>query len=154
MLALGVDKEVKLEAISLLGMLGICTYEDIKNKKIEIFSVMIFGIIGILLHILRMTLGIWDILAGMLIGVFMLVISILSSEKMLGKGDSLMVMISGIYLGFWDNLFLLWGSSFLVGIVGIFMFGFKSKGKSLPFAPFLTVMYIFLLVLKGGPVVL
>lgn len=142
-------KEVILESISLLGMLGICTIEDIKNRHVEVLLLLAFGILGIVLHVFRMRVDIWDILAGMLLGGILFVISVLSQER-IGKGDALMVTISGIYLGFWENLILVWGAMLLAGIVGVFMLCLRSRGKSLPFAPFLTIMYIFILILKGG----
>lgn len=138
-----------MQAAGLLGMLGICSYEDIKTRKIGVVAVLLFAIFGV---ISRMILGIPDIkgmIGGMLLGGVLYLAGILFKGS-LGSGDALMVMVSGIYLGFWNNLLLLWIASFFAGILGVGLLLKGKKNKEIPFAPFLLIAYLLLLALGGG----
>lgn len=138
-----------MEEVSLLGMLGLCAYEDIKKKQIRAVTVLLFGILGFIFHILNMKMDILNILGGMLVGAVLFIVSILSGEQ-IGKGDALMLTISGIYLGLWGNLILLWGSAFTLGLVGIGCNIFNKRTRALPLAPFLLIVYILILLTKEG----
>lgn len=138
-----------METIGLLGMLSICTYEDIKWRRIEIVSVLGFAVLGFIMHLFRMQIELLDIFGGMLIGVVLLVISVYSGE-MIGKGDALIVLVSGIYIGFWNNLILVWGASVLAGVFGLIYIIKGHRKKELPFVPFLLSVYILILILNGG----
>ena len=138
-----------MEAISLLGMLSICTYEDIRWRRIEIVSVLGFAVLGFVMHLFRMQINLADMLGGMLIGVVLLAIS-LYTEEIIGKGDALIVLVSGIYIGFWNNLILVWGASILAGIFGVVYIVKGQRKKEIPFVPFLLSVYILILLLNGG----
>ncbi len=142
------DKGDCMEAASLLGMLVLCAYEDIKKKQIRVITVLVFGILGLVFHMLNMEMDIWNILGGMLVGAILFLVSILSREQ-IGKGDALMLTISGIYLGLFGNLILLWGATFILGLAGIGCRAFNKKVRSLPFAPFLLLVYILILLAEG-----
>lgn len=138
-----------MQAAGLLSMLGICSYEDIKTKKIGVVVVLMFAIFGV---INRLVLGIPDIkgmVGGMLLGGALFLAGLLFKGS-LGNGDALMVMVSGIYLGFWNNLLLLWIASLLVGIAGVLLIIAGKRNKEIPFAPFLLAAYLLLLLLEGG----
>lgn len=137
-----------METIGLLGMLGICTYEDIRKKQVEVLSVLAFGILGVLIHMINQSTTILNILGGMAIGLVVYVISLLSKEK-IGKGDALIIAISGIYIGFWDNLILFWGATTIAGMIGLIYIAFGRRNKELPFVPFLFITYVGILILKG-----
>lgn len=141
-----------METVGLLGMLGICSIEDIKRREVEVFSILGFGALGFVIHLFNMSLGIGDMLLGMSVGAVLFLVSILSKGRV-GKGDALMVMVSGIYVGFWNNLLLLWGASTMTGVAGLIFFGIKKRKIDMPFAPFLLSMYIIFLVLRGGNIV-
>ena len=138
-----------MEAIGLLGLLSICTYEDIRWRRIEIVSVLAFAVLGFIIHMFRMQIGLVDMFGGMLIGVLLLGISIRSGE-IIGKGDALIVLVSGIYIGFWNNLILVWGASALAGIFGVVYIVRGQQKKELPFVPFLLSVYIIILLYNGG----
>lgn len=61
-----------------------------------------------------------------------------------------MFMVSGVYLGFWENLFLLLMSLLLAGLWGTGMLVTKMGGRktTLPLAPFVLVSFAALEVLK------
>lgn len=51
-----------MEAIGLLGMLGITTYEDIHRKEVHSIILLAFAILGMAFHLIFHKLGIYDIL--------------------------------------------------------------------------------------------
>ena len=117
-----------MEAVSLLGLLGVCGFEDIKIKRIRLVVVNIFAILGVILHIIYERISWLDMIGGASIGVVLLVIGYFSHEK-IGYGDGFLFMATGIYLGFWNNLVLLWLSTSLAGIYGLILMLLKKKKK-------------------------
>lgn len=140
-----------MEAISLLGMLSWCSVDDIRYKKVSVIVIVMAGIVGVCCHLYYGRLSIWEMLGGAAIGGVMLVVSILSKGK-IGKGDALMLTVTGIYLGILLNLALLWLSSIMVAIFGFFATLTKGKGRKfeIPLAPFLLISYVILLFMCGG----
>ena len=49
-----------MEAIGLLGMLGITTYEDIHRKEVHSIILLAFAILGMAFHLIFHKLGIYD----------------------------------------------------------------------------------------------
>lgn len=138
-----------MQVAGMIGMLGICSYEDIKTRKIGVVAVLVFAIFGVISRLLMGSPDLKGMLGGMLLGGFLFFAGTLFKGG-LGSGDALMVTVSGIYLGFWNNLILLWTASLLVGILGVILIVTGRKNLEIPFAPFLLVAYLALLVLEGG----
>ena len=140
-----------MEAAGLLGLLGVCGLEDIKIKRIRLVVVNIFAILGIIFHIIYKRITWLDMLGGAAVGVLLLVIGYFSKEK-IGYGDGLLFMATGIYLGFWNNLVLLWLSTSLAGIYGLVLMLFKKKRKDseIPLVPFMLAVYVISLIFNGG----
>ena len=101
-----------MEMLGLLGMLGYFSIEDIRRKSVHTAPLIVTAIAGVFLHLYGGRLSIWDLLGGLGIGVVMYGISVASRERV-GKGDALVLGVTGIFLGFWNNLLLLWIASFL-----------------------------------------
>ncbi len=140
-----------MEVISLCGGLGVLAWEDFKTQKIHIVRVAALAVLGVLLHVYIGRLDIVDVFGGWGIGVLLYGISILTKEA-IGKGDALCFMATGIYLGFWGNLFLLWSSFLLAGIVGLIYGKIRgvSKKTQLPFLPYMFICLVLQLVWGGG----
>ena len=140
-----------MEAAGLLGLLSVCGLEDIRIKRIRLVVVNAFAILGVILHIIYERLSWADMLLGALIGVVLIFISYFSHEK-IGYGDGLIFMATGIYLGFWNNLVLLWLSTTLAGVYGLVMMLFKKKKRSseIPLVPFILAVYVISLFFNGG----
>lgn len=138
-----------MQVAGMIGMLGICSYEDIKTRKIGVVAVLVFAIFGVISRLLMGSPDLKGMLGGMLLGGFLFFAGTFFKGG-LGSGDALMVTVSGIYLGFWNNLILLWTASLLVGILGVILIVTGRKNLEIPFAPFLLVAYLALLVLEGG----
>ncbi|HAQ52314.1 MAG TPA: hypothetical protein DCR12_06065 [Lachnospiraceae bacterium] len=140
-----------MEAVGLLGLLGICGLEDIKIKRIRLVVVNAFAILGVILHILYQRISWIDMICGALLGVILLIIGYFTKEK-IGYGDGLIFVATGIYLGFWNNLILLWLSTTLAGIYGLILMIFKKKKKDneIPLVPFILGVYVVSLIFNGG----
>ena len=87
---------------------------------------------------MAVNVSLWYLLAGCMIGILLLLISKASCGA-LGSGDGLFFFVTGIYLGFWKNLFLFCSTLFLCSIFGLIyvvsgsLQGKDYRKKSLPF---------------------
>lgn len=137
-----------IQNVMLLGMLGICTIEDIRKREVCIYPVMLFGIAGIVMHLYYRNLSIYNLLAGIGVGVFLLLISKLTRGKV-GEGDGVVLIASGIYLGFWENTRLLLHGLLFCGICSLILLVCKKKKGTdeIPFIPFLLAAYLEMILL-------
>lgn len=138
-----------LQSYTLLGALGILSIEDIKEKKITVSLVLLSAICGICMHLFFQTESIFDMLQGMLPGLLLLLVCACSHGK-IGLGDGLLVMLTGLYLGWEKNIYLLFWSVILTGLWAIILLLFYRKEKTyeIPFAPFLFAAYLGMIVYK------
>ena len=90
-----------------LGLLGLCSWEDMKGKKLTVIYILLFGIGGMMLHLFSPVCSIYSILSGILIGLAMMLAS-LATRGMVGMGDGILLTVTGVYLGGIGNLELLW----------------------------------------------
>lgn len=131
----------------LLGLLGICTWEDVKNKELTTANILLFGIGGVMLHPFFPTCSIYSILWGVFLGLAVMAISWISRGG-IGMGDGILLMVTGVYLGGAANLEL-----FIIGLLFSFLWAlglvvfWKKKGQEeIAFVPFLLISYLIMLV--------
>lgn len=136
-----------LQSYTLLGMLGWCSFEDYRRKRVLVYPVLLFGIIGVIQHMYYRNLSIYSLLAGVAVGGALMLLSILTGQ--LGMGDALILMVSGIYLGFWDNAKLFLHGLLFCGIWSLLLLLFRRKrGKDeIAFVPFLLLAYLEMMLL-------
>lgn len=137
-----------LQNTLMLGIFSISAYQDYKKRKINTYFLLTGGIIGLLLHLYSMKLDIVEILFGMGIGVMILFWGFLLGGGV-GFADGMILVVSGIFLGFEKNMEVFFSGLFLIGITSLFLSVFKKKGRTyrIPFAPFLLVGYLFVMVM-------
>ena len=143
-----------MEAAVLLGLLGVCSFEDVRSREIRSIIVLLGGVVGISFHVFNAKQSLLSVVGGLIVGILMLILSIASGEKV-GKGDAVLIMVTGIYLGFWQNLVLLWAAALMAGVYGlynIFVHG-KNFKSEMPFVPFLLVAYVCLLFMERGALI-
>lgn len=130
------------------SMLLVCSVYDFWKKQIPMVVLCIFGAGAVGFQVRYETHSLWDIIAGAMVGGALYIISMISREK-IGKGDALMIMSSGVYLGFWKNIALLWLGSALAAVVCLVLYSCMKWGKDaeVPFAPFLLGAYLVLYLL-------
>ena len=130
-----------------MGMLTLCSAQDIKKKQIRLNMVLFFGILGILLHMLWRMQSIENLLLGMSVGVVLLFLSVLTGGR-IGAGDAVLLIVTGIYLGLEQNLELFFCGLFMCSMCSLVLFVLRKKGRkdSVPFVPFLLAAYMGMLV--------
>ena len=138
-----------LQNTLMLGFFSISAYQDYRKRKINVYFLLTGGIIGLLFHLYSMEFGIIEILFGMGIGIMILLYGFLLGGGV-GLADGMILIVSGIFLGFEKNLEVFIAGLFLVGITSLFLSGIKKKGRTyrIPFAPFLLVGYLFVMVME------
>lgn len=90
-------------------------------------------------------------MAGAAVGIVFLAVSKVTEEAF-GYGDSLLILVLGIYLGFWNLLCLLVVSFTLAAgfaMIVLTIRHFKRK-TVFPFVPFLSVGYFVMILFGGG----
>ena len=130
-----------------MGMLTLCSAEDIKKKRVRLNPILFFGILGIFFHMLWRMRSIEDLLLGMSVGVALLVISMLTGGR-IGAGDAVLLIVTGIYLGLEKNLELFFCGLLLCSMwaLGLLILRKKSRKDSIPFVPFFLSSYMGMLV--------
>lgn len=121
---------------------------DLQKHKVSMITVMIAGILGVIFQFVIIQENGLKIIGGILIGIVLLLLAKMTREK-IGYGDGWIFVVTGIYLGFHSNMYLLLLSLFLASLVSICLLVFKKVNKKteLPFVPFILPGYLLLLVI-------
>lgn len=128
--------------IILAGILLIySSITDIKKREISGNAMLIFSVLGIICCALSGSTGLLDIILGIGVGIFMIVISIVTKGE-LGLGDGILLCVTGLYFGFIGNLQLLLMSLLFSAVFSIVLY-FKNRNlkAEYPFVPFLFLSY-------------
>lgn len=136
--------EENIENVALLIFLAVVAYQDWKEKQINVYVLLAAALAGGVLQVGVRRSSIWDILLGICVGVMVLILA-WATRGSIGAGDGMLLMVSGIFLGFWRNISMFMTALAMVGAVALFMITVKKKGRNyrLPFAPFLLAAYLF-----------
>ncbi len=134
-----------------IGMLGLCSVEDWREKQISLWKIWLYAIVIVIYEIWCFLGGFlgghkeiseWmiGVLTGILPGIGMLIMGKLSQEA-IGYGDGYLTLILGFSMGFWE----------ILGILGIALFGVfgvavylvvirkRSRNSQIAFVPFLLL---------------
>ena len=132
-------------------MLLLFSIEDVRKKRIDILPLLAFSVIGAIYQTVTRALTIQEICGGMLLGVGLLGIAKMTGES-LGYGDGLLFLVTGIYLGGWDNCSLLMTSLVLAFVFAIIQILVRKKSakSEIPFVPFVLSAYVLYL---GGQII-
>ena len=86
---------------------------------------------------------------GMGIGMMILFFGLWSGGSV-GRADGMILVVSGIFLGFEKNVEVFVMGLFLAGITSLFLSVIRRKGRTyrIPFAPFLLAGYLFVMVME------
>lgn len=144
-----------METAGLLIGMAAASVVDIRKKKIPLILMLVLIGFAFIMHFLYGRLSIIEMAFGAVIGVFLLIISLLSHEK-IGLGDGIIFVAVGLFLGFFGSLMVLWYSSLISAIAGLVILIVKKKKKegiedvTLPFAPCVLVGIILYVIRNGG----
>ena len=126
-----------------MGLLVFCSVEDIKHKSIHMNPLLLFGIAGLVVHLLLGERKTGNMVLGMAVGLLLLLLSWFSKEN-IGSGDGVLLMVTGIYLGAKQNMELFLTGLCFSGIWAFILILFfkKKKQDEIPFIPFLLAAYV------------
>ena len=113
---------------SVLGMLGICSIEDIRKKEIQSIRVLCFGIGGILLHLWQRNQSLYSMLGGIAVGAAVIILSLVSGG-IIGIGDGLVLCVAGIYIGGINTMRLLLTGLFLSSLYALVLLFMHRKRR-------------------------
>lgn len=142
-----------LTAVSVGSLLGISSCIDLKWKKVSLKLMLLYGILGIVRAVFYPSQTILSVTLGALLGVFIMGVSKITRGG-IGMGDGFILMVTGVYLGLWENLELLSGGFFLTFFYSVFLLAIKKENrkKEIPFVPFLFTYYLGMLFIKGNQI--
>lgn len=116
---------------------------DIKRRKLKL-TVLLSGVLFLPAGVLcKSEVSAAFLLAGGAVGAVFLAVSKVTEEAF-GYGDSILILIIGSFLGFWDILALLTAAFILAAAFSLILLvrsRFRRK-DTFPFVPFLTAAYI------------
>lgn len=137
-----------LEACFTLGLLGIESIQDIREKKLTVWLICAFGVCGAVCHLIYERGEYQSLLGGIAVGAAMIAVSLLTKGRV-GLGDGLVLFVTGIFLGFRQNLTLFMVSQVLTAVYALFLLTIRKKGRGyeIPFVPFLLIAYVGMLAL-------
>ena len=137
--------------------LAICSYTDIKSRKISMKVCIIFAMAYMTIQLLSNNGLLW--ITGVVPGVLLLFVALVSGQK-IGYGDGVMVLVSGIGSGITLCIDICSVAMLLSGVTALVLFLSKKKSKddSIPFAPFVFAGNVVITILciweKGGMMLL
>lgn len=132
----------ELTRISFAAYLCILSIIDIWVRRVPLWFLAAGGIAAVWLCVLKH--GATDIsaAAGAAVGILFVVVSRVTREAF-GYGDSMLIMVMGIYLGFRDLIAVLLTAFLLCALFAIALLAGKRfhKKTGYPFIPFLLAAY-------------
>lgn len=141
-----------MDGIASLGMLCpgilllITAYEDWKKREVNVWLLLVFGALGILRLLLPKPgspAALISAFGGAAIGAVVMGVSRLTRGA-IGMGDGMLLVVTGIYIGFWDNMSIFLAGSFFAALLSIMLLLMKkaTKKTSCPFIPFLLLGFL------------
>lgn len=130
----------------LLTGLFLCAWIDWKQRQVYLAVPGIISIWGLCLHILNQAQPVTELLAGAALGLLLLFAAWITNES-IGIGDAVIFMMTGCYLGFWENLCLMVTAFSLAGVAALFLLVLKKKTRKerIPMVPYILVSYVVML---------
>ncbi len=133
-----------------IAILAVESFSDIKTGTVSGIRIIIFAVIGIVLNVFIKYQSIASIIGGLIVGAVILLYSVVTRGG-IGKGDGLMFICLGIYLGLSVNLRLLFFSLITAAIAGGIYALIKKKGikSQIPFMPCILGTYLIITATEG-----
>ncbi len=137
--------ELAEKCILLIGLF-VCAWMDWKREQIYLIAPGILTVLGFMLHILNPMQPVTELLAGAGLGILLLAVAFITRESV-GIGDAVIFMMTGCYLGFWENLCLMTGAFAAAGVAALFLLVLKKKTRKerIPMIPYVLVSYVWML---------
>ena len=140
-----------MQEVIFICILSLITYADVKERRIPnvllLLSIMVklvgtllqdeaqlYGILGMFGNALAVSLPLWLLVALM---------DRILGKKTMGGGDIKLVFVTGMYLGWEQNLLML----FVAGIIAL-SYVLVRKEKEIPFGPAIAIATVLIMILE------
>lgn len=140
----------KISQAGCLVYLGSLAVLDIRNRRLPIWLLALGGVLAVGFQIFWRGMPELLIASGGMVGLVFLAVSKITKEAF-GYGDSILIGVLGIYLGFWNLLSLLTAAFLFAAVTAMAVLvrqKFHRKAL-LPFVPFLGTGYAVILLFGG-----
>ena len=136
--------------ICTLALLGLWAWQDHKKMRINIYTILVAIAVATGIKLVFTGESASGMACGALVGVIILIIAVLS-RRAVGPADGLVFIFTGIVLGFWGNMFLVFSSLCLGAFYSMYLLLVKKKGPHYEFAflPFVLTGYVLLIAVGG-----
>lgn len=121
------------------------TKQDIHEKRISLFAIILSGSIALLYLAAGECLEPGQVCFRILPGVLLILVALLSGEK-IGYGDGISVLVLGLWTSAVFCLLSVTIGLFLAGIYGVILLCTGKKEREIPFLPFLLAAMEVLLI--------
>lgn len=138
-----IENAVNISRIVFAVYILLLAFMDIRRRELCL-GLLLTGIpLAVISRIVLGNIPAALVIAGGAAGALFMIISRVTEEAF-GYGDSILIMIMGIFLGIWDLLLMLVTAFFLASVFSVIMLagGHYTKKSSFPFVPFLAAAYI------------
>lgn len=137
------------------GFLLLAAAQDLRKKEVDIWIFLLFGGMALVVLLKKAAANpeqwvLSEPAGGALLGVIIVVVSVFSRGK-IGAGDGCFFIVSGLMLGFWENLLLIFYGMLLCGLFSLVYLVWcrlwleKSVGAyTIPFLPFVALPGVWL----------
>lgn len=138
------------EELFTLVMLSVFAWQDEKKKCINICMVFAAIAFALLYKGFKADTEAADVILGAAVGLSMILAAVFSKEQ-IGLADGFVFIFTGIMLGLWGNIILLFLSLGLSVIYAFYLIAVKKKSRKYEFAflPFSLISYVAFLAMGG-----
>lgn len=129
--------------VIIIGVLLLCAYGDIREKKISVYTIIAGIGVTLLLDFIQKDISLMNVLLGGGLGVALVIVSKLTKGAF-GMGDAMLVGMIGVSLGLFGSLLVLFYSLLITSVVSVVLLLLKrvKKQTQMPFVPFLLLGYL------------
>lgn len=134
------DHGVNMSQIKYFGafmFLGMLTLEDIREKRISVKRLAVGALAAMICQFVERQISGASIICSLIPGILLLLLSIMTRES-IGKGDGIVVMVLGLWIGgqmtFMIVCLAVWAAGIFATICLI-----RKKRESIPFVPCLLM---------------
>lgn len=120
-----------------LIFLAVLSAEDIKERRISVKKVVAGALIAMICRLVMGQTGGIEIADSLIPGVVLFLLSVMTKES-IGKGDGIVVMTLGLWIGGWRTFLAVCLAIWVTGIFAVFSL-IRKKRELIPFVPCLLI---------------
>lgn len=129
--------------VIIIGVLLLCSYEDIREKKISVYAILAGIGVTLVLDVILKDISLVNVLLGGTLGILLVIVSKLTRGAF-GLGDAMLLGMIGISLGAFQTLLVLFYGLLITSVVSVVLLLLKrvKKQTQMPFVPFILLGYL------------